>query len=145
MTDPVDTIYYFTIGDIFKIIPGFVGLVSALVLVFGAHTRNSKAMLIYMGSAILVIILSIVGTVIGIVNFSGANLSKFAKEFCKEYRKVNFTHRGTNSYQACLDAAEKGGTVGVTVGAIITVGFVIFIVWAIFVAKNAKKEIEAEQ
>ena len=141
----IDTIYYFTSMDIFRIISGFVGLVSASILVFGAHTRNSKAMLIYMGSAILVIILTIVGTVIGIVNFTGANLSDFAKDYCKEYRKVNFTHRGINRYQACLDGAEQGGMVGVIVGAIIAVGFVIFIVWAIFVAKNAKKEIEAEQ
>ena len=139
----IDTIYYFTIGDIFHIISGFVGLMSASVLVYGAHTRNSKAMLIYMGSAILVIILSIVGAVIGIVKFFGEapgaqNLSKIKKEACKKYS-------GTNDYQVCLDAAQVGGMVGVVVGALITVGFVVFLIWAIFVAKNAKKEIEAEQ
>ena len=139
----IDTIYYFTIGDIFQIISGFVGLMSASVLVYGAHTRNSKAMLIYMGSAILVIILSIVGSVIGIVKFLGEapgaeNLSKIAKEACK-------TYSGTNKYQVCLDAAEVGGMVGVVFGSLIAVGFVVFLIWAIFVAKNAKKEIEAEQ
>ena len=86
----LDIIYYFTIRDIFKSISGFLGLMSASILAYGAHTRNSKAMLIYTGSAILMIILTIIGVVLGIVKvFSGDdNLSKFWKEVCKALLKM---------------------------------------------------------
>ena len=71
----LDIMYYFARRDIFKLISGVLGLVSASILAYGAHTHNSKAMLIYTGSAILIIILTIIGVVHGI--FSGDdNLSK---------------------------------------------------------------------
>ena len=86
----LDIIYYFTIRDIFKFISGFLGLMSASILAYGAHTRNSKAMLIYTGSAILMIILTIVGVVLGIVEFFSGdeNLSKSGKEICKALLKM---------------------------------------------------------
>ena len=84
----LDIMYYFIIQDIFKLITGFLGLVSALILTYGAHTRNSKAMLIYNGSAILIIILLILGIV---KDFSGDDdLSKFWKEACKALLKMVF-------------------------------------------------------
>ena len=84
----LDIMYYFIIQDIFKLITGFLGLVSASILTYGAHTRNSKAMLIYNGSAILIIILLILGIV---KDFSGDDdLSKFWKEACKALLKMFF-------------------------------------------------------
>ena len=80
----LDIIYYFAIRDIFKFISGFLGLVSASILAYGAHTRNSKAMLIYTGSAILIIILTIIGVVHGI--FSGDN--NLSKEVFKALLKM---------------------------------------------------------
>ena len=59
--------------NIFSIITGVLGLVSASILAYGAHTRNAKAMLIYIGSAILIIILFIVETVLGIVEVEACN------------------------------------------------------------------------
>ena len=58
--------YYFWIT--FGIITGFLDLVSASILAYGAHTRDSKAMQIYKVSAILMIILFIVETILAIVN-----------------------------------------------------------------------------
>ena len=53
-------------------------------LAYGAHTRNSKAMLIYTGSAILIIILTIIGVVHGII--SGDN--NLSKEVFKAFLKM---------------------------------------------------------
>ena len=74
----------FHITKIFSIITGFLGLVSASILAYGAHTRNSKAMLIYTGSAILIIILTIIGVVHGII--SGDN--NLSKEVFKAFLKM---------------------------------------------------------
>ena len=66
----------------FDIIIGFLGLVSASILAYGAHTRNSKAMIIYMVSAVLIIILFIFVTMVN--TFIGDdNLSKIVEEACK--------------------------------------------------------------
>ena len=92
------------VDGIFSIFTGFLGLVSASILAYGAHTRNAKAMLIYIGSAILIIILFIVETVLGIM---------------------------------------QGGAVGkgiVVFAVVYAVGVIIFDIWTIIVAKNAKKE-----
>ena len=74
-----------TFESTFDIIIGFLGLVSASILAYGAHTRNSKAMIIYMVSAVLIIILFIFVTVHAMVNtFIGDdNLSKIVEEACK--------------------------------------------------------------
>jgi hypothetical protein len=86
----LDIIYYFIIRDIFRLFSGFLGLVIASILAYGVHTRNSKAMLIYTGSAILMIILYFTGVVLGIVEFFSGdeNLSKSGKEVCKALLKM---------------------------------------------------------
>ena len=88
--------------NIFSIITGFLGLVSASILAYGAHTRNAKAMLIYIGSAILIIISFIIQTMTLPV----------------------------------LIAVGADGAVAI----VYAVGVLIFDIWTIIVAKNAKKE-----
>ena len=129
-------------ANIFSIITGFLGLVSASILAYGAHTRNAKAMLIYIGSAILIIILFIVETVLGIVEV----------EACNDFQGTNQTdiidwgannQTDTNDYHICSIAAGAGGAVGkgiVVFAVVYAVGVIIFDIWTIIVAKNAKKE-----
>ena len=135
----------------FEIITGFLAMVSALTLIYGAHTRNSKAMQIYMGSAILVIILMIVATVLLIKEFCLLNeynnkMSKNVEEACKDPRAQN--HLNLSGYQGCLDFGmglyKNNQETVVIFGILITVGVIIFDIWTGIVAKNAKKEIEAE-
>ena len=134
----------------FEIITGFLVIVSALILIYGAHTRNSKAMQIYMGLAILVIILMIVATVLLIKVFCVVNeyhndMSKKVKEACKDPSAQN--HPSFSDYQGCLDfgmglyKSNKETAAGIF-GILITVGVIIFDIWTVIVAKNAKKEIE---
>jgi hypothetical protein len=118
-----------TFESTFEMTIGFLGLVSASILAFGAHTRNRKAMLIYIGLAIIIIILSIVGAVLGILKF---------------FRTVGLKNKCPppyDIYQACLNA----GTGSIIAVVLISVGVIVFDFWTIFVAKNAKKEIEVEQ
>ena len=121
--------------NIFGIITGFLGLVSASILAYGAHTRNAKAMLIYIGSAILIIILFIVDIVLGIVEV----------EACNDFQGTDQTdiidwgtnnQFDTNGYHICSIGA--GGAVVFLV--VYAVGVIIFDIWTIIVAKNAKKE-----
>ena len=94
--------------EIFSIITGFLGLVSASILAYGAHTRNAKAMLIYIGSATLIIIFFIAQT----MALTGAlTIGAFADE-----------------------------TVGKGIAVVYNVGVIIFDIWTIIVARNAKKE-----
>ena len=118
------------------------GAVGAGVLAYGAHTRNAKAMLIYIGSAILIIILFIVDIVLGIVEV----------EACNDFQGTDQTdiidwgtnnQFDTNGYHICSIAAGAGGAVGkgiVVFLVVYAVGFIIFDIWTIIVAKNAKKE-----
>merc|ERR1711971_168031 len=93
--------------NIFSIITGVLGLVTASILAYGAHTRNAKAVLIYIGSAILIIILFIVETVLQIV-----------------------------AVQACNDFQDGAVGKGVVVFAVVyAVGVIIFDIWTIIVAK----------
>ena len=101
--------YYFWIT--FGIITGFLDLVSASILAYGAHTRNAKAVLIYIGSAILIIILFIVETALQIV----------AVQACNDFQGTNQTdifNWGTNQNNTnihdhiCSIAAGADGAVG---------------------------------
>ena len=134
----------------FEIITGVLVIVSALILIYGAYTRNSKAMQIYMGSAILVIILMIVATVLLIKVFCVVNefendMSKKVKEACKDPSAQN--HPSFSDYQGCLDFGmglykSNKETVAGIFGILISVGVIIFDIWTVIVAKNAKKEME---
>merc|ERR1711971_1366180 len=130
-----DTIY------IYGVITGVLGLVSASILAYGAHTRNAKAMLIYIGSAILLIILFIVETVLQIV----------AVQACNDFQGTNQTdifdwgtnQNDTNIHDNICSIADGAVGKGVVVFAVVyAVGVIIFDIWTIIVAKNAKKEIE---
>ena len=133
----------------FEIITGFLVIVSALILIYGAHTRNIKAMQIYMGLAILLIIFMIVVMVLLIKQFCYLNefssgISKEVKEACKDAPQ---NHPSFSDYQGCLDFGMdfyKDSTKETVVifGILITVGVIIFDIWTVIVAKNAKKEME---
>ena len=130
------------------------GAVGAGVLAYGAHTRNSKAMLIYMRSATIftiAFIIRVVWAITSVINKN--NIYKKTEKACEELR-------GTNDYKDCLDAVNDaanvakiwifpyftkfGETAGYIIFAIFAVGVIIFYIWTIIVAKKAKKEIEAE-
>ena len=148
----LDILYLFKYGNIFSIVTGFLGLASTSILAYGAHTRNSKAMLIYMGSTIIMIILFIVGTIIGVIEsfIADYNLSKLQEQ---ANQKACNQYRGTSNYQVCLDdefdkiddAVKTAGSTGLIIVVVIDVVQILFDIWTIFVAKNAKKEIEAEK
>ena len=97
----LNAIFSITTVDTFEIITCCLGLVSASILAFGAHTRNSRAMLIYMGGAILIIILNIVGAVL--------TIKSSVSEACSDFQGTNETDTfdwGTNltdinNYQVC--------------------------------------------
>merc|ERR1712008_232688 len=144
-------------GNIFSIITQFLGLASASILAYGGFTRNSKAMQIYIYSTILMIILFIGGAIWGVVEFFNVlNSDEIAnakeeliKEACNEFR-------GTSDYQVCLDtvdnefdkiedALKTAGPIGLIFIVVIAVASILFDIWTMFVAKNAKKEIEAEK
>jgi len=139
--------------NIFTILTGFLGLATASILAYGAFTRNSKAMLIYIYSTIVVIILFIAGAIWGVVVvFNVVNSDEIAnakeeliEEACNQYR-------GTSNYQVCLDTVndqfdqllKTAGPIGLIIVVVIAVASIVFDIWTIFVAKNAKKEIEDE-
>merc|ERR1712086_319356 len=146
-----------TKGEIFSIVTGFLSVASASILAYGGFTRNSKAMQIYIYSTIFMIILIIAGTIWGVVGFLNVlNSDEIAntkeeliKEACNQFR-------GTSSYQVCLDtvnnefdkiedALKTAGPIGLIFIVVIAVASILFDIWTIFVAKNAKKEIEAEK
>jgi len=146
-----------TKGDIFSIVSGLLGVASALILAYGGFTRNSKAMQIYIYSTIFLILLFIGGAIWAVVEvFNVINSDEIANakeelinETCNEYR-------GTSNYQVCLNAVnnefdkvddvlQTAGPIGLIFVVVIAVATILFDIWTIFVAKNAKKEIEAEK
>jgi hypothetical protein len=103
------------------------------------------------------IILFIAGAVWGVVEFfnlsNSVNLSQLQEQ--ANQRTCN-QYRGTSNYQVCLDlvddqfdkideALETAGPIGLIVIVVFAVLCILFDIWTIFVAKNAKKEIEAER
>ena len=106
-------------------------------------TCNAKAMLIYIGSAILIIILFIVKTVLDIMEI----------EACNDFQGANQTdiidwgtNNQTDTNHICSIAAGADGVVGKSLlvfTVVVAVGVIIFDIWTIIVAKNAKKEMES--
>ena len=149
--------YYTKYGNIFSIITGFLGVASTSVLAYGAHTRNSKAMLIYIYSTIILIIFFTAGTIIDVVeSFNAASPDNLSKLQEQANQKACNQYRGTSNYQVCLDlvddefdklddALKTAGSTGLIIVVVIDVVQILFDIWTIFVAKNAKKEIEAEK
>ena len=152
----------FEFSNIFSIITGFLGVASTSILAYGAFTRNSKAMQIYIYSTILMIILFIAEAIWAVVDFFDVptpdHLSKL-EEIFKQKMCDDEYGSDVNRYQICLDTQTNNwrllNDVHKTAGPIaqmalifvvvIAVVQIIFIIWTIFVAKNAKKEIEAEK
>ena len=156
-----------TKGNIFSIVSGFLGMASALILAYGGFFRNSKAMQIYIYSTIFLIILFIAGAIWAVVEvFNVINSSSLTplpslveianakeeliNETCNGYR------RGTSNYYVCANAVnnkfnkiddvlQTAGPIGLIFVVVIAVATILFDIWTIFVAKNAKKEIEAER
>ena len=97
----LDILYLFKYGNIFSIVTGFLGLASTSILTYGAHTHNSKAMLIYIGSTIIMIILFIVGTIIGVIEsfIADYNLSKLQEQ---ANQKACNQYRGTSNHQIVI-------------------------------------------
>ena len=77
----LDIICGFKLGENFEITE-FLSLVSASILAYGAHSRNSKAMSIYIGSAIFMIVGKIVTALREVVKtFNGEK----TKELCGDH------------------------------------------------------------
>ena len=95
------------------IINGIIGVIIHCILIFGAHTRNSTAILVWMVLAILSCIGYVILVVLGVI--------------------------------AIADAGAGAAAAGVVVFIVFMVGIILFQIWTIIVAKNARKEIEAGQ
>merc|ERR1712008_596984 len=146
-----------TKGDIFSIVTGFLGMASASILAYGGFTRNSKAMQIYIYTTILMIILTIAGAIWVVVEaFNVVNSDEIANAKEELINEACNQYRGTSNYQECLDtvdnefdkitdALKTAGPIGLIIVVVIAVASILFDIWTIFVAKNAKKEIEAEK
>jgi hypothetical protein len=143
-----------TKGESFSLVSGFFGLASALILAYGGFTRNSKAMQIYIYSTIFLIILFIAGAVWVVVEFFNlSNSDKFASVKEEAINEACNQYRGTSDHQFCLDTisntindvVKTAGSTWVIILVVISVVQILFDIWTIFVAKNAKKEIEAEK
>jgi len=96
------------------IINGIIGVIIHCVLIFGAHTRNSTAILVWMVLAILSCIGYAILVVLGVIVLG-------------DFR-----------------AGAGGDGLGV-VFIPVMIGIILFQIWTIIVAKNARKEIEAGQ
>ena len=101
------------------IINAIFGVIIHCVLIFGAHTRNSTAILVWMVLAVLSCIGYAILTVLGVVAI--ARLNAYA-----------------SAYSAAGDAVAF-----IVVFIVIMIGMILFQIWTIIVAKNARKEIEA--
>ena len=98
----------------YGIINGIIGVIINCILIFGAHTRNSTAILVWMVLAILSCIGYAILTVLGVVGIA---------------------HAGA--------AGAGGEAVGfVAIIVVFMIGIILFQIWTIIVAKNARKEIE---
>jgi len=96
------------------IINGIIGGIIHCVLIFGAHTRNSTAILVWMVLAILSCIGDTILAVLGVVEIAGA-----------------------------AGAEGEAQAVGaVIVFIVFMIGIILFQIWTIIVAKNARKEID---
>ena len=101
------------------IINAIIGVIIHCVLIFGAHTRNSTAILVWMVLAVLSCIGYAILTILGVVAI--ARLNAYA-----------------SAYSAAGDAVAF-----IVVFIVIMIGMILFQIWTIIVAKNARKEIEA--
>ena len=93
-----------------------------------------------MGGSILLIILNNVWIVL--------TIKSLASEACSDFRGTIQTDTfdwGTNSTDIKLESYEVCETVLVGFSTVIGVGFLIFDIWTIIVAKNAKKEMHCSQ
>ena len=98
------------------IINGIIGVIIDCILIFGAHTRNSTAILVWMILAILSCIGSAILAIFGVIEIAGAGAA----------------------------AGAAGEAVGVAIVFIVfMIGIILFQIWTIIIAKNARKEIEA--
>ena len=97
------------------IINAIIGVIIHCVLIFGAHTRNSAAILVWMVLAILSCIGYAILAVLAVVLVA---------------------HAGA--------AGAAGDAVTVVVVLIVfMIGIILFQIWTIIIAKNARKEIKA--
>ena len=149
----------FEFSNIFSIVTGFLGVASASILAYGAFTCNSKAMQIYIYSTILLIILFIVEAIWAVVDYFDVPTADHLSKLEEIFKQKMCDGSDVNRYQICLDAQtnnfrllndahKTAGPIAQTAlifVVVIAVVQIIFIIWTIFVAKNAKKEIEAEK
>ena len=105
------------------IINAIIGVIIHCVLIFGAHTRNSTAILVWMVLAVLSCIGYAILTILGVVAIARLNAL-------------------SNAYASAAGAAGDA-VAGVVVFIVIMIGIILFQIWTIIVAKNARKEIEA--
>ena len=98
------------------IINGIIAAIIHCILIFGAHTRNRTAILVWMVLTILSCIGYAILAVFGVIAIAG--------------------HAGA--------AGAAGETLGVVIVFIVfMIGIILFQIWTIVIAKNARREIEA--
>ena len=103
---------------------GIIGVVIHCILIFGAHTRNSTAILVWMSLAILDCIGLAIMAILGIIGI------------------LEIGEKGFEFVQV-LPGQSKGVAVGYAVIFVVfCIGIILFEIWTIIVAKNARKEIE---
>ena len=105
---------------------GIIGAVIHCTLIFGAHKRNSTAILVWMVLAILECIVFAIFAILAVVAIAGAGV-------------VVGVHAGEGA---------AGGVAGIAVFGVVfivfMIGIILFQIWTIMVAKNARKEIDAD-
>ena len=96
------------------IISGIITAIIHCILIFGAHTRNSTAILVWIVLAVLACIGYAIMAILGVVVIA---------------------HAGAAGGEDALGVA--------VVFIVIMIGIILFQIWTIIVAKNARREIEA--
>ena len=128
MNNIIPVLYSLGANGKYGIIYGLIGAIIDCVLVFGAHTRNSTAILVWMILQILYCIVYTIFAIFVIAAIAGA---------------------GVVGAVVAPDAAGAAAVAGVLVGVavvfiILMIGIILFQIWTIIIAKNARREIEAD-
>ena len=112
---------------------GIIGAVIHCILIFGAHTRNSMAILVWMIFAILSCIGLAIMAVLSLIVIAHAGVAGAGG--------------GAPGGLVGADIADiAGATAGVAaVFLVFLIGVILFQIWTIVIAKNARREIEAGQ
>ena len=129
---------------IFSNYAGGIGIVVGICYIVGAKSPNPSAILVGMIFACIECIGMIINAIILIVG--GGIVATTSTADFKSYGLSGHQNQQLNAildqYGAHLDTVRTSGLALVIVGAVFTVGVVIFQIWTIIVANKARKEID---